>query len=119
MSRRSFVKALAASAAARSAIPSALAQDRVAAAGQPTEWTYVSGKQYSDPFGEVVLDALVTLPSGGQERVPAFWAGGSTWRVRYAPPTPGTYRIQSASSDTSNRDLHDRISTLKVDPYSG
>jgi Protein of unknown function (DUF4038)/Domain of unknown function (DUF5060) len=65
------------------------------------------------------VDAVVTLPSGQQERVPGFWAGGSTWRVRYAPPVPGLYHIRSVCSDTKNRDLHDRASTLNVEPYTG
>jgi Protein of unknown function (DUF4038)/Domain of unknown function (DUF5060) len=119
MSRRSFVKALAISAATASAAKSSLGEDRVAASGSPTEWSYASGKQYGDPFNDVEVDAIVTLPSGQEERVPAFWAGGSAWRVRYAAPAPGTYRIRSVSSDTANRDLHGQSFTLHVDPYSG
>lgn len=75
MSRRSFVKALAASAVSSSTIQSGLGQARVATTGEPTEWSYASGKQYTDPFNQVDLDALVTLPDGQQERMPAFWAG--------------------------------------------
>src|SRR5882672_1848142 len=119
MSRRSFVKALAASALSSSTINSSLAQERVAASGEPTEWSYLSGKQYSDPFNQVDVDAIITLPSGQEERVPGFWAGGSTWRVRYAPATPGIYKIRSVCSDTKNRDLHDQKMTLQVEPYSG
>jgi hypothetical protein len=119
MSRRSFVKALAVSALASSAAKPSLGEDRVAASGSPTEWSYVSGKQYTDPFNEVEVDAIVTLPSGQEERIPAFWAGGSTWRVRYAAPAPGTYRIRSDASDTANRDLHGQTFTLHVEPYSG
>jgi hypothetical protein len=115
MSRRSFVKGVALAAVANSA----LAQERTATSGTPTEWSYTSGKQYSDPFNQVDIDALITLPSGAEERVPAFWGGGSTWRVRYAPPAPGLYRIRSACSDTGNKDLHNRVSTLQVEAYSG
>jgi hypothetical protein len=119
MSRRSFVKALAASAISGSTIEPGLGQTRVASSGAPTEWSYTSGKQYSDPFNEVEVDAVITIPSGEQERMPAFWAGGSTWRVRYAPPVPGTYHIRSACTDTQNKDLHDRVSELTVLPYTG
>src|ERR1700722_8819748 len=119
MSRRSFVKALAVSAVSSSAISSSLAQERVATSGQPTEWAYTSGKQYSDPFNQVEVDAIITLPSGQQERTPAFWAGGSEWRVRYAAPAPGLYHIRSACSDCKNSDLHDRVSVLNVQPYAG
>src|SRR5579862_3615151 len=119
MSRRTFVKAVSATAVANSIAIKARAEERVATAGVATEWSYTSGKQYDDPFNRVEVDAVVALPSGGEERVPAFWAGGSTWRVRYAPPAPGSYRIRSICSDAKNRDLHDQALTLRVDPYAG
>ena len=77
MSRRSFVKALAVSAVSSSAIKSSLGQDRVAASGQPTEWSYTSGKQYSDPFNQV---------DAGCHHHPALWsarahAGILGWRL--------------------------------------
>ena len=115
MSRRTFVKAVAASAVVSSIAKIGAAEERAATAGTPTEWSYASGKQYDDPFNQVDVDAIVTLPSGGEERVPGFWAGGSTWRVRYAPPAPGSYKIRSVCSDAKNRDLHDQTMTLHVD----
>ena len=89
MSRRTFVKAVSATAVVNSIARTAGAEERIATAGVATEWSYTSGKQYDDPFNQVEVDAVVTLPSGGEERIPAFWSGGSTWRVRYAPPAPG------------------------------
>lgn len=119
MSRRSFVKALAASAAAGAVTQKGFPAERVAAAGAPTEWSYTSGKQYSDPFNDVEVDAAITLPSGQEERIPAFWAGGSTWRVRYAPPAPGAYKVRAASTDSANADLNGQAFTLRVEPYTG
>lgn len=119
MSRRSFVKALAISAVAGSAATSAFGEERVASSGAPTEWSFVSGKQYTDPFNQVDVDAVITLPSGQEERIPGFWAGGSTWRIRYAPPAPGVYHIRSVCSDAGNHDLHDQKLTLHVEPYAG
>jgi len=115
MSRRSFCKALAISAVATPAT----AQDRTASSGVPMEWSYTSGKQYSDPFNQVEVDVVVTLPSNKEERVPAFWAGNSIWRVRYAPREAGRYRFRSVCNDTANRDLHGVSSTLDVQPYTG
>ena len=115
MSRRSFCKALAISAVTSSA----LGQDKVATTGTATEWSYSSGKQYSDPFNQVDVDVIVTTPQGHEERVPAFWAGGSIWRVRYAPPVPGTYRLRSVCSDTANKDLHNVSSVLNAEAYTG
>jgi hypothetical protein len=119
MSRRSFVKALAISAVASSAVKSGLSEERAATAGTPTEWSYTSAKQYSDPFNQIEIDAAITLPSGQEERIPAFWAGGSTWKVRYSPPVPGIYKVRAICSDTSNRSLNGQKFTLNAEAYSG
>ena len=119
MSRRSFVKAVAATAVAGSMATDVQTQERAATAGTPTEWAWKSGRQYDDPFNQVDVDAIVTLPSGAEERIPGFWGGESIWRVRYAPPVPGTYKVRSVCGDVKNRDLHDQQLTLHVEPYSG
>ena len=113
------MKALAASAFVGSGTTGALGEEKFAATGVPTEWAYTSGKQYPDAFNDVEVDAIVTLPSGQEERVPAFWAGGSTWRVRYAPPVPGDYKVRAASTDAGNRDLNGHEFTLRVEAYTG
>jgi len=56
------------------------------------EWSYVSQETYADPFNEVEVDVIFTHEDGRQWNVPAFWAGGSEWRVRFAAPAPGTYK---------------------------
>lgn len=117
MSRRTFVKALAVSAVAGSVAKRGLAEEKFAISGMATEWTYVSGKQYADPFNQVDVDAVITLPSGTEERVPGFWAGDSTWHIRYAPPVPGLYKIRSVCNDATNQDLHNQSSTMEVRPY--
>ncbi len=119
MSRRTFVKAIAAAAAVSSIEAGANAQERAATAGMPTEWAWTSGRQYDDAFNQVEVDAVITLPSGGEESVPGFWAGGSTWKIRYAPPVPGDYKVRSVCTDTKNRDLHDQQFRLRVEPYRG
>ena len=86
---------------------------------QAVEWSYVSGKAYKDPFGEVELDVQVGLPDGSQQRVPAFWAGGQKWRVRYAPPRPGKYLYRTVCSDEANSDLHGQEGALLATPYAG
>jgi len=119
LSRRSFVKALAASAVVNSMAKSGVAEGRVATSGMATEWSYKSGKQYADPFNDVDVDAVITLPNGGEERVPGYWAGDQTWCVRYAPAAPGNYKIRSVCSDAKNGDLHGQTMTLEVHPYAG
>lgn len=84
-----------------------------------TEWSFASGKAYSDPFNEVTLDVTFTDPGGEVHRVPAFWAGEQEWRVRYASPKIGKHRWRSICSDTSNPDLHGREGILEISPYEG
>jgi len=52
----------------------------------------------ADPAASLDRDVIVsewTGPDGTAVRVPAFWDGGRTWRVRFAPVRPGrwTYRV--------------------------
>ncbi len=118
LSRREFCRSPAA-AAALLAAQRGSAQQRSAIQNSPTEWSYESGKRYANSFQEVELDVVYTLPSGTQHRVPAFWGGESTWRVRYAPPVAGRYTFRTVCSDTSNRDLHGQTGALSVSPYNG
>jgi hypothetical protein len=98
---------------------SAQAQSRFGVQNCPTEWSYHSGKSYSDPFNEVELDVVFTTPTGEEHRVPGFWGGGSAWRVRYAPPAAGEYGYRTVCSDASNTDLHSRTGKFTVAPYAG
>lgn len=84
-----------------------------------SEWSYRSSTPYPDPFNDIELDVLVSGPAGGTWRVPAYWAGGSDWRVRFAPPAPGEYTFRSLCSDVANADLHDQMGRLTARPYSG
>lgn len=86
---------------------------------QVTEWSYTSGRPYGDPFNEVELDALVSHADGERWRVPAYWAGEQEWRVRFAPPKPGQYNIETICTDAGNADLHGRRATLIAAPYAG
>ena len=77
-----------------------------------TEWAYRSAKGYTDPFNQVELTVIFTDPDGEQRRVPTFWAGEQTWRVRYASPKAGKHHYQSICSDENNADLHGPEGTL-------
>ena len=83
------------------------------------EWAYHSGKRYNDPFNEVDLDVVFQAPTGEEHRVPAFWAGESAWRVRYAPPAAGRYSYKTVCTDTANADLHNRTGQFSVAAYDG
>jgi hypothetical protein len=83
------------------------------------EWAYSSGKAYGDPFNEVELSVVFSDPQGGQQTVPAFWAGDQSWRVRYSPLQVGRYHYRTVCSDTGNATLHDQEGELEVAPYAG
>ena len=83
------------------------------------EWSITSGKVYPDPFNDVELDLVFTGPHGDEHRVPAFWSGEQTWRVRYSPPAAGRYMVRTVSSDPSNSDLHGQQGVLEAAAYAG
>ncbi|MGZ8982744.1 MAG: apiosidase-like domain-containing protein [Methylotenera sp.] len=83
------------------------------------EIEFESTTAYQYPFKEITLDGIFTEPSGVQRRVPAFWAGGNTWRLRYASPTLGTHRFVTDCSDQQNSSLHKVSGAVTITPYSG
>ncbi|MCL5269707.1 MAG: DUF4038 domain-containing protein, partial [bacterium] len=96
----------------------------------PLEWAYQSARPERPAAGagsadELELDVVVTAadtPAGPPTetwRVPAFWAGGGEWRVRFAPPRPGRYTIRTECSDPADAGLHGQAATLEAVPYDG
>jgi hypothetical protein len=83
------------------------------------EIPFRSAKTYNDPFNDVTLDVVVTDPDGEERRVPAFWSGDVTWRVRYASSKLGLHRYRTLATDESNADLHGRTGEIEVTPYEG
>ena len=83
------------------------------------EITFTANQDYRDPFHEVTLDALFETPNGRTLKVPAFWAGGRVWKIRYASPEVGTHRWRSICSVPADRGLHGITGTVTVEPYRG
>jgi hypothetical protein len=95
------------------------AETREGIANRVEEWTFVSHKTYADPFNEVQVDVVFSAPDGRQLRVPAFWAGGQTWRARYASHQIGTHRFRTECTDPQNPDLHNVRGEIHIKPYDG
>ncbi len=90
------------------------------AANVPIELTLEAKQTHDDPFRSVTLDLLVTAPDGTQRRVPAFWAGGSIWKARYASAQTGSHTWRSVCDDAANDSgLHGVQGTIKIEPYAG
>jgi len=115
--RRSFFRQV--SAGSLAYVTSLRADSRYAIQNCATELTFVSGKQYKDPFDEIDLDVVFQDPQGREHRVPAFWSGENVWTVRYAAPAAGRYPYRTICTDAANHDLHDRKGDLQVSAYSG
>jgi len=88
-------------------------------AGQVCEWSLTASNSHANPFREVELDVVLTDSAGAVWRVPAFWSGGSDWRVRFAPPQSGRYEWVSICSDTSDQCLHGVSGALNVSESDG
>ena len=58
-------------------------------ANVPVEITLTGQHQHRDPFNDVTLDVTFTDHAGIIRKVPAFWAGGEKWKVRYASAVRG------------------------------
>ena len=88
-------------------------------ANSPTQISFDSARSHPDPFNEVTLDVVFTDPAGTARRVPAFWAGGTHWKARYASPLVGTHRWRSECSRRDDQGLHGLEGAVEVDPYMG
>jgi len=83
------------------------------------EISFQTQKQYANPFTDVVLDVLFKDPDGMEVKVPAFWAGSDTWKVRYASPLIGTHRYRTVCSDTGDAGLHSVEGQIEIKSYTG
>ena len=86
---------------------------------QVAEWSFSSEKAYDDPFNQVELSFVFEDEQGAGQTVPAFWAGGDVWRVRFSSPKTGRFRFESVCSDADNADLHGVVGECQVMPYQG
>lgn len=84
---------------------------------QVAEWSFTSKKRIKDPFNDIELEAVFS-GCGKEWRVPAFWAGKSEWRIRFAPPAAGVYRFRTICSDRSDPGLHGREGILEASARS-
>ena len=83
------------------------------------EWTFNSTVSYEKPYQEVELHVLFEGPDRNEIRVPGFWAGGDTWKVRFSSHVPGVYQFKSICSDKKNKGLHHATGSVDIIPYQG
>ncbi len=66
------------------------------------EMEFKSSKKYKRPFYDVQVDCLFTHEDGEPLKIPAFWDGGDTFRVRFALPKAGKWSYSSVCTDKDN-----------------
>ena len=85
----------------------------------PIEFTFVTDTDYEDPFNSVELDMVITDPDGVSQRIPAFWAGGNAWKVRYSSSKTGNFFWSAECSNQKDKDLNGQKGILIIEPYDG
>ncbi len=77
-----------------------------------------------DPFDYEQVNVQVTLrkPDGGTVDVPAFFDGGTTWRMRYTPTAPGRYAVAAVKlnrTEAHEEKLEPKEWTVEGEPQPG
>jgi len=88
-------------------------------ANRVAEISFDAAQPHSNPFIDVALEVVFTDPDGGRKTIPAFWAGGRQWKVRYASPVVGTHRYRTQCNDTGDAGLYAFEGRVEVRPYRG
>lgn len=83
------------------------------------ELKFTSDRDFTDPWSEIEVDVEFVDPCGDVRTVPAFWAGGRNWRVRYSSAREGTHTYRSRISSRDQTGLEDASGELEVIPYYG
>lgn len=78
-----------------------------------------STTSYGDPFQNVDVTATFTGPGGQTITRPAFWDGGQSWKIRFAPTATGDWSMTTACTDTTNTGLHGVTTSVHCGAYTG
>src|SRR5262245_30628138 len=83
------------------------------------EQSFTSATDYANPVQEASLTVTVTSPKGDAVKIPGFWDGAKTWRVRFIPTQPGSWKFETTCSDTKNAGLHQQSGSFTAGPPAG
>jgi hypothetical protein len=64
-----------------------------------TEIALTARKKQMSTYADPGVTATFTAPNGTKATVSGFWDGGTTWRIRFAPTSLGTWNYTTSSSD--------------------
>lgn len=84
------------------------------------EWTIeVPSENYSDPFDEVEVQAVILNDEGFLKKVFGFWRGGNKWSIRFSTPDMGKYKYKISFCDKTNKDIVVEEGDINVSKYIG
>ncbi len=84
------------------------------------EITLKASSNYNNPYTDVEVWALFINQKGDSLKRPAFWDGGKTWKLRFAPPDTGnTWTWKTFASNETDTGLNNQTGALKSIAYSG
>ena len=86
------------------------------AANEVIEIAFTAKAPHADAFASVELDVVFDSPDGRALRVPALWAGGDLWKVRYASPAVGVHRYRTECTAKDDAGLHAASGSIVVTP---
>lgn len=75
---------------------------------------------YGNPYMDVAVWATFKNEAGTLIKRPAFWDGGKSWKVRFAPPDKNAgWSWETFASNEKDKGLHGLKGSLRSVPYSG
>jgi len=83
------------------------------------EIKFTSSVTYANPFDDATLDVVFTSPNGEQMKMPGFWDGDTTWKVRFSPTMCGVWTYKTICSDGSNTGLNGKEGKIGCNAYKG
>jgi hypothetical protein len=84
-----------------------------------SEFTFTAREDYPNGFISPQFDAVFTAPDGSIYKVPGFWDGGKTWKVRFTPTMPGKWSYVTSCSNAEDSGLHNKKGDFSVKEAAG
>lgn len=82
-----------------------------------THLTFESGKSFDNPFLDCAIEAIFMGPSGQAIVREAYWDGGNTYRIAFAPTETGIWTyVLNAPEETG---LNNAAGQVECVPYAG
>ncbi len=83
------------------------------------EISLTAATTYENPFLDVEVQAVFRHTDGTEITRAAYWDGGDTWKVRFAPTETGVWTYETTCSNPSDTGLHGQTGHVIGIPYAG